>query len=229
MDEGWANHLDAEKENYDALVEGIVADAQAQHEEDANGMSRFARMLKDYKSARPVIAGRREEEYAVKKETARLMKEAEMVERRGLVLKERQATKNRIAEEERQRTEQQEKDRIQLGECCDSTVAMLAPNFWAAEREGEVRWRRHQELSANVKGNREAQAKQDARGKREKNAPSLRSTFLAGPLLRQGRRSYPALGARGPESLAGTPSSFNTCPTTLEFGLWKPVHPSDKT
>lgn len=90
----WARRLEADKKDH------------AQNGDDGKGTNRFARMLNDHNSVRRAISGNREEEYAVKKEAARIIMEAEMVERREQVLKQREA------EEKRQRRRQEEADDI---------------------------------------------------------------------------------------------------------------------
>lgn len=156
-----------DRATFEALQKARIEGAKISHQQDIETKKRLSRMMDDYRSRRDVIATKRGDDFAKRKEDASRKINEEKAKRRKAVLDERERERLRLEHEEKIRREKEEEEaRLEAGMRLKFSPYHLNSRYFA-ERIAEDERIRAEEAAA-------AAAAEAAKREAEEKAAALR-------------------------------------------------------
>lgn len=218
-----------DKETVEAIQRARLEAAGKAHQDDLATKARLSRMMGDYQSRRQEIIAKKGEEFARKKEAAKVKIEEEKKKRRNAVAKAREEERRRVEREEKEKAEKEaeerriaeerraEEERLREEEEAKAAAEEEAKRRAAEEVEQRRKQRELERQEAADKAKLQLQREEEAEAHRrqraaEKAAPARAP--LAAPTALRATKDEPSVWRRG------TPVSNNnsTPPTPTRVG-----------
>lgn len=218
-----------DKETVEAIQRARLEAAGKAHQDDLATKARLSRMMGDYQSRRQEIIAKKGEEFARKKEAAKVKIEEEKKKRRNAVAKAREEERRRVEREEKEKAEKEaeerriaeerraEEERLREEEEAKAAAEEEAKRRAAEEVEQRRKQRELERQEAADKAKLQLQREEEAEAHRrqraaEKAAPTRAP--LAAPTALRATKDEPSVWRRG------TPVSNNnsTPPTPTRVG-----------